>query len=97
MFEDPTFKPQDSSLHGKHQKQEIEWIRASEFVTNPRFFVGGATRFDINQGEVGNCWMLASLANLTMHKKLFQKVVHPNQTFLKEEYAGEGISTLLNY
>ena len=83
-------------MRGEHQKKEIQWLRASDFVTDPRFFVGGATRFDINQGKIGNCWMLASLANLTMHKKLLQKVVHPNQTFVKEEYAGEGISTLLN-
>ena len=48
----------------------------------------GATRFDINQGGVGNCWMLASLANLTLHKNLFNKVVPPNQSFDKKEYAG---------
>ena len=88
LFEDPFFKPNDSSLHIEHQDQDIRWERASKLVENPTFFVDGASRFDIKQGGVGNCWMLASLANLTLNKKLFQKVVPSNQSFGKEVYAG---------
>ena len=88
LFEDPIFKPNDSSLHIEHQDQDIRWERASKLVENPTFFVDGASRFDIKQGGVGNCWMLASLANLTLNKTLFQKVVPSNQSFDKEVYAG---------
>ena len=88
LFEDPIFKPNDSSLHIKHQDQDVLWERASKLAENPRFFVDGASRFDIRQGLLGNCWVLASLANLTLNKKLFQKVVPPNQSFDKEEYTG---------
>ena len=36
----------------------------------PRLMEGGADRFDINQGELGDCWLLAATANLTMNKKV---------------------------
>ena len=88
LFEDPIFKPNDSSLDIEHQDQDVRWERASKLVENPTFFVDGASRFDIKQGGVGNCWMLASLANLTLNKKLFQKVVPLNQSFDKDEYTG---------
>jgi hypothetical protein len=65
----------------------VKWTRASELSDDPQFFVGGATRFDINQGELGDCWLLAAIANLTLHEKLFQKVVPHEQSFT-DDYAG---------
>lgn len=48
----------------------------------------GATRDDINQGELGDCWFLAAVANLTLHKKLFAQVVPPDQGFTDNLYGG---------
>ena len=51
LFVDPMFPPCDSSLYVNKSCPETKWIRASELVDDPRFFVGGASRFDINQGR----------------------------------------------
>ena len=77
------FPPCESSLYVTKSSPEIKWIRASELVDDPQFIVVGATRFDINQGFLGNCWMLASVATLTLkeNKTLFDRVVPPGQSF----------------
>ena len=81
------FPPCESSLYVSKSSSGIEWKRASELVQDPQFFVGGASRFDINQGELGDCWLLAAIANLTLHEKLFEKVVPHDQDF-DNDYAG---------
>ena len=60
LFEDPTFPANDSSfyMHGRGP-QRFKWIRPGEIVSNPLFFSEGAQRFDVMQGELGNCWLLA--------------------------------------
>lgn len=57
----------------------IEWKRPSELVQKPLFIVGTASRFDIDQGALGDCWFLASIGALCMHDDLFQRVVDENQ------------------
>jgi calpain len=88
LFEDPEFPPDDQSLFfSKDPPYAFEWKRASEICDNPRLFEGGASRFDINQGELGDCWLLAALANLAMNKKQLYQVVPRDQSFT-EDYAG---------
>ena len=86
LFVDPIFPPCESSLYITRSAANIQWLRASEIIDDPQFFVGGGTRFDINQGELGDCWLLAAIANLTMHQELFEKVVPHDQSF--DDYAG---------
>ena len=45
----------------------------------PQLFVGATNRFDINQGEIGNCWFLAALANLVENRRAFDRVVPSKQ------------------
>ena len=50
-------------------------------------YVGKRDRFDINQGEIGDCWFLASMANLAGDSEAFNRVVPENQGF-EENYTG---------
>lgn len=58
-----------------------------EIADDPQFFVEGFSRFDVQQGELGDCWLLAATANLTQDSNLFFRVVPPDQSF-EENYAG---------
>ena len=92
LFKDEKFPPNAISLNNTNESDKWDiskftWMRASELVNDPKFIVDGASRFDVNQGSLGNCWVLASVASLTLKKKLFARVV-PNDQSFDEEYAG---------
>ena len=85
---DKDFPPNNSSYYGNDDdlNETITWMRASEIAQkngkDPLFFdQHGASRFDVKQGKLGNCWFLAALSDLPMHPKLFKKVVDPVQNF----------------
>ena len=52
---------------------------SQEICSRPKLFVGGTNRFDVNQGDIGNCWFLAAMANLVENKALFDKVMPKDQ------------------
>jgi len=60
---------------------------SQEIADDPQLFVEGFSRFDVQQGELGDCWLLAAVANLTMHPNLFFQVLPEDQSF-EENYAG---------
>lgn len=37
----------------------LKWKRPGEIVKKPLFFSNGAQRFDVVQGGLGDCWLLA--------------------------------------
>lgn len=59
-----------------------------EIVDDPKFFADGISRFDAVQGELGDCWLLAAVSNLTMYDQLFDRVVPKDQTFDAGKYTG---------
>ncbi|XP_065200380.1 calpain-A isoform X2 [Planococcus citri] len=88
LFEDPDFKAVSASLYYSQQSpRSFEWLRPMEINDDPEFIVEGASRFDIMQGELGDCWLLAAVANLTLNEQLFSQVVPYDQGF-KDKYAG---------
>ncbi|XP_060807956.1 calpain-B isoform X3 [Amyelois transitella] len=88
LFEDPEFPAIDRSLYYKEPlDRPLTWLRPGEICEDPQLFVEGYSRFDVQQGELGDCWLLAAVANLTLHRKLFFQVVPDDQSF-EEDYAG---------
>jgi calpain, invertebrate len=88
LFEDPEFPATDRSVyHTERPDTAYKWQRPKDFCKNPKFFVDGFSRFDVKQGQLGDCWFLAATANLTQHKKLFTRVVCEDNSF-DEKYAG---------
>ncbi|XP_002015614.2 calpain-A [Drosophila persimilis] len=88
LFEDPIFPAGNESLmFSRRPDRHIEWLRPHEIADNPQFFVEGFSRFDVQQGELGDCWLLAATANLTQEPNLFFRVIPPEQSF-EENYAG---------
>uniref|UniRef100_A0AAR2LSR4 Calpain 9 n=1 Tax=Pygocentrus nattereri TaxID=42514 RepID=A0AAR2LSR4_PYGNA len=88
LFEDPDFPACDSSLFfSQSVPVNFEWKRPGEICKDPKFILGGADRTDICQGQLGDCWLLAAIASLTMNKEVLARVVPPDQTF-DRGYAG---------
>jgi calpain, invertebrate len=90
LFEDPEFPATDSSIYySQRPKKPYKWCRPKDICKkkSPKFFVDGFSRFDVQQGELGDCWFLAATANLTQDKKLFSRVVCEDNSF-DEKYAG---------
>ncbi|XP_062406279.1 calpain-3-like [Sardina pilchardus] len=88
LFEDPLFPANNSSLFKTRRAPlDIKWKRPREICENPQFIIGGADRTDICQGDLGDCWLLAAIACLTLNEKLLYRVIPPDQSFT-ENYAG---------
>ncbi|KAM4693244.1 calpain-8-like [Discoglossus pictus] len=93
LFEDEAFPASSSSIGVNElgpdatKTKGVVWMRPKDIKPNPQFIVDGATRVDVRQGSVGNCWFLASVASLTLNEDFLYQVVPMNQSF-ETDYAG---------
>ncbi|XP_043914656.1 calpain-2 catalytic subunit isoform X2 [Protopterus annectens] len=93
LFEDKSFPAVPSTVGFKElgptskKTRGIEWKRPMEIVSDPQFIIGGATRTDICQGALGDCWLLAAIASITLNEQIMSRVVPPDQSFT-DSYAG---------
>ncbi|XP_061206521.1 calpain-13-like isoform X6 [Neopsephotus bourkii] len=91
LFEDATFPAHVSSigpnLLPEDKLRQIQWKRPTELQRHPHLIIDGVSRFDIMQGEIGDCWMLAALGSLTLQKQFLGNVLPRDQGF-QNDYAG---------
>ena len=93
-FLDPSFPPTDTAIYDKETEPEYPlqqkpvWKRPSEFMRNPKLFDDGIDPNDINQGALGNCWFLASIASVAENPALIKRI------FITQEYNEQGIYQL---
>ncbi|XP_068581007.1 calpain-2 catalytic subunit-like isoform X2 [Cebidichthys violaceus] len=93
LFEDNCFPAEHKSLGynelGPYSSKTrgVVWKRPTELCSKPKFIDDGATRTDICQGALGDCWLLAAIASLTLDQRILARVVPHGQSFT-EGYAG---------
>ncbi|KAM9489442.1 calpain-1 catalytic subunit-like [Clarias gariepinus] len=90
-FIDDKFPPNASSigegLLTSSELEQVEWIRPTKLVADPQLVVDGESRFDLAQGELGNCWFLAAICAITFQQDLVDEIIPGGQSF-REDYVG---------
>ncbi|XP_046577597.1 LOW QUALITY PROTEIN: calpain-9-like [Haliotis rubra] len=95
LYEDSNFLAAVSSLYYSRQPPyRFDWKRPGDIAriynARPGFFVNDISRFDVKQGTLGDCWVLAAIACLSSpeHRERFFRVVPDDQSFHDSWYAG---------
>ncbi|KAI6657713.1 Calpain-9-like [Oopsacas minuta] len=88
LFTDPYFPPEAQSVfYSQKSPVKFVWCRPPDFAPDPKLMVDGASRFDVTQGMLGDCWLLSAMASLAQNQSLLRVVV-PNDQSFEKQYAG---------
>jgi hypothetical protein len=98
LFKDQTipgdfyYSKDEISKYPAHNRPQIHLCRPHQIcqarnMPPPKFIVGTISPDDINQGMLGDCWMLSSLSSLSDVPEYVRRVVPFDQTF-DREYCG---------
>lgn len=63
-FTDPDFPPNETSIGMSIQNRRVIWKRVTEIVKNPVMVQNLIEPADVHQGNVGDCYFLASISSI---------------------------------
>ncbi|KAI8729645.1 calpain-9-like isoform X2 [Biomphalaria glabrata] len=88
LYEDPKFLTNSTFLFKGGPRFGVKWLRPKELVKNPQFIADGFAYNDFDQGGLGNCWFIASVACLSAsdHKEILKRIVPADQNFDKDYF-----------
>lgn len=88
MYGDSDFPPNDASLYKNPAEPPdyaastpvVEWMRPEEALKNEdpskiAMIIDGATPGDVEQGALGDCWLLSALMVLSVREELLQNLI----------------------
>ncbi|XP_062558519.1 calpain-B-like [Armigeres subalbatus] len=89
LFEDPDFPACNQSILGHDSKSNIQWVRPSEIIAKPKFFIQAPPNFNIvEKRTVLHSFLSTALACLTTNYEAFLKVVPLDNSFEAKMYTG---------
>ncbi|CAF1000680.1 unnamed protein product [Brachionus calyciflorus] len=90
LFCDEKFPANDSSIFRfkNFLGKPVSWKRPSQIVSDPKFIVNKIDPNDLDQGRVGDCWMIAAASCVLSSPELIERTIPTNQTFDSSDYAG---------
>uniref|UniRef100_A0A914VZY4 Uncharacterized protein n=1 Tax=Plectus sambesii TaxID=2011161 RepID=A0A914VZY4_9BILA len=89
LWEDSDFLAVDESIFfSRRSPRPFVWKRPHELCANPQFVYKDFSRFDVVQGELGDCWLLAAIANVTLYPNLFKTIIYKEDQSFKKDYTG---------
>ena len=89
-FTDYDFPPDETSLDFKIEGRKLGWERVGKVVPNCTFVDGDFTPADIQQGNIGDCYFLSSIASLAEVRERIASIFFNNL-----EYNEQGIYKVL--
>ncbi|KAL3311302.1 hypothetical protein Ciccas_010117, partial [Cichlidogyrus casuarinus] len=90
LYEDPDFPANNQSIGPVTglDLNRIEWKRPKEMYANADYVQDNIDRFDIQQGQLGNCWLMAVISSITNYPKLLDHIMSTDQSMKSKKYAG---------
>lgn len=77
----------------KETESNIKWIRAKDWCESnnktPYFIHNGIKVSDLNQGDIGNCWLIASISEVANKPYLLERVFPKEKSnYLDDDFSG---------
>lgn len=88
LWEDEDFPANDTSIQMDKLRGQIQWKRPKEIIGDAEYFVDGPSRFDIEQGQLGDCWLLAVVSTISSYPALYDHVLPKEQKINSPQYCG---------